>query len=265
MTWKNKVIRPLGDPRIHTALNCMARGCPRLPREPFQADMLDAELNATTQFFFNEERNVQVDPARKAVRFNQILEFYTEDFLKKAPSLIAYANSTAPRPSRKTGKSSSFPTTGASTRNEGMAPLTGRAAARLALRFAIGLLLLATSLGKLFDIQGFQGVLKTYQAFPDGVLLPLSLAIPLAELGLAVWLFIARSPAAAAAVSAGLHLLYACWSAISVLRGLKLSNCGCFGVYWPRPLGWSTVIEDLVLAGASLALAVLSHKKLEAR
>jgi hypothetical protein len=89
---ENKVIRPLGDPRIHTALNCMARGCPRLPREPFQADMLDAELNATTQFFFNEERNVQVDPARKAVRFNQILEFYTEDFLKKAPSLIAYAN-----------------------------------------------------------------------------------------------------------------------------------------------------------------------------
>jgi hypothetical protein len=38
------------------------------------------------------DRNVQLDPARKVVRINQILEFYKEDFLKKAPSLIAYVN-----------------------------------------------------------------------------------------------------------------------------------------------------------------------------
>ena len=87
---ENKVIRPLGDPRVHSALNCMARGCPRLPREPFQADMLDAELEATTQYFFNEERNVQLDPARKVIRVSQILEFYREDFLEKAPSLHAF-------------------------------------------------------------------------------------------------------------------------------------------------------------------------------
>ena len=89
---ENKIIRPLGDPRVHAALNCMARGCPRLPREPFRADMLDAELQATTQFFFSEERNVRLEPETKTVVFNQILEFYKEDFLKKAPSLIAFAN-----------------------------------------------------------------------------------------------------------------------------------------------------------------------------
>ena len=89
---ENKVIRPLGDPRVHAALNCMAKGCPRLPREPFRADLLDAELQATTQYFFNEERNVRLEPEKKTVRFNQILQFYKEDFLKKAPSLIAFAN-----------------------------------------------------------------------------------------------------------------------------------------------------------------------------
>jgi len=89
---ENKVIRPLGDPRIHAALNCMAKGCPRLPREPFRAEILDAELQATTQYFFGEERNVRLDPEKKTVRFNQILEFYRDDFLKKAPSLIAFAN-----------------------------------------------------------------------------------------------------------------------------------------------------------------------------
>jgi hypothetical protein len=89
---ENKIVRPMGDPRVHFALNCMVRGCPRLPREPFRADQLDMELEATAQYFLNEERNVKVEADKQTVRFSQILQFYTEDFLKKAPSLIAYAN-----------------------------------------------------------------------------------------------------------------------------------------------------------------------------
>ncbi len=90
--FENKVIRPIGDPRVHFALNCMARGCPRLPREPFRADLLDPELEACAQYFFNEDRNVKLEPDSKTVRLSQILQFYTDDFLKKAPSLIAYVN-----------------------------------------------------------------------------------------------------------------------------------------------------------------------------
>ncbi|MCA1582466.1 MAG: DUF547 domain-containing protein [Acidobacteria bacterium] len=89
---ENKIVRPMGDPRVHFALNCMVRGCPRLPREPFRADQLDMELEATAQYFLNENRNVQPEPDRQTVRFSQILQFYTDDFLKKSPSLVAYAN-----------------------------------------------------------------------------------------------------------------------------------------------------------------------------
>ena len=89
---ENKIIRPMGDPRVHFALNCMVRGCPRLPREAFRADQLDMELEATAQYFLNEDRNVQVDASKETVRFSEILKFYTDDFLKKAPSLAAYAN-----------------------------------------------------------------------------------------------------------------------------------------------------------------------------
>ena len=56
---ENKIIRPMGDPRVHFALNCMVRGCPRLPREPFRADQLDLELEASAQYFLNEPRNVE--------------------------------------------------------------------------------------------------------------------------------------------------------------------------------------------------------------
>ena len=90
--YENKVIRPLGEERVHFALNCMAVSCPRLPRVPFEAKTLDADLEREAQRFFNEDRNVEVDAAKRSVRFSQILDFYPSDFLAKAPSLIAYAN-----------------------------------------------------------------------------------------------------------------------------------------------------------------------------
>ena len=89
---ENKVIRPMGDPRVHVALNCMARGCPRLPREPFEPQKLDAQLDRQAKQFYNEKRNVDPRPDVQTVRLSQILQFYTEDFTRKAPSLIAYVN-----------------------------------------------------------------------------------------------------------------------------------------------------------------------------
>ena len=91
-TVENRSVRPLGDPRVHFALNCMVRGCPRLPREPFEAERLEEQLDAAARLFFSEARHVELHPDRNTVRFSKILDFYTADFLAKAPSLIAYAN-----------------------------------------------------------------------------------------------------------------------------------------------------------------------------
>jgi hypothetical protein len=89
---ENSIIRPLGEPRVHFALNCMVRGCPRLPRRPFEGATLDADLDAGARLFFSEERNVRLDAPRQAVFLSQILEWYAKDFLKRAPSLSAYVN-----------------------------------------------------------------------------------------------------------------------------------------------------------------------------
>ena len=43
--YENKVIRPVGDPRVHFVLNCMVVDFPRLPDKPFARDMLDSQLN----------------------------------------------------------------------------------------------------------------------------------------------------------------------------------------------------------------------------
>lgn len=90
--FENNVIRPIGEEKVHFALNCMVVGCPRLPRAAFSADELQRQLDIAARAFIAEERNVRVDPVNRKLWLSAIFEFYTEDFLAHAPSLIAYVN-----------------------------------------------------------------------------------------------------------------------------------------------------------------------------
>ncbi len=89
---EDDVIRPIGEERIHFALNCMVRGCPRLPREPFRPERLESQLAAAAREFCGSAYHVRPDPANRAVQLSQIFDFYTRDFLAKAPNLVAYVN-----------------------------------------------------------------------------------------------------------------------------------------------------------------------------
>jgi len=92
-SYENDVIRPLNEPRVHFALNCSARSCPRLPRQPFSAGDLEAQLTREARLFFAQPENFRVDHADRSVTLSAILDFYPEDFVPRhALSLIAYAN-----------------------------------------------------------------------------------------------------------------------------------------------------------------------------
>jgi len=113
----------------------------------------------------------------------------------------------------------------------------------------------ATALTKLLDIQGFASILASYRLFPSPLLAPIGLALALAELAVAVGLAqraISRPAALAALV---LSLGNAVVLSVTLWRGIALANCGCFGVYWARPLQPWTPAEDLVLAGLALLAA----------
>lgn len=90
--FENGVIRPLGDPRVHFALNCMAVSCPRLPRVAFTGKALDRELDQAARAFIAEARNLRLDPQRRVVSLSAIFDLYAKDFLAQAPSLIGYIN-----------------------------------------------------------------------------------------------------------------------------------------------------------------------------
>ncbi len=102
-SFENDVIRPYtrarNDPRVHFALNCSAVSCPVLPRRPFAAETLDAELERETRAFFARRENFRVDVAERTVWLSELLNFYPEDFVPRpAASLLAYANRYVPEP-----------------------------------------------------------------------------------------------------------------------------------------------------------------------
>lgn len=92
--YENKVIRPLGEPRSHFALNCMVKDCPRLPQQPFTAENLDAELDAASVEFFGKPIHLNIDHNKKRIYISSILKFYTEDFVAsgKKKDLPNYIN-----------------------------------------------------------------------------------------------------------------------------------------------------------------------------
>lgn len=92
---EDNVIRPLGDERIHFALNCMVVACPRLPQEAFRPARLEAQLQAARVEFCDSPYHVRPQPADRAVFLSAIFQFYTGDFVPtKAPDLVTYVNRT---------------------------------------------------------------------------------------------------------------------------------------------------------------------------
>lgn len=121
------------------------------------------------------------------------------------------------------------------------------------LRVAIGLILLATGIGKLLDVPGFMNVLRSYESFPYWSLPVIAVTFVIIELRLAEWLLVGKNLAGAALASTILHAMFTGWAALTLLRGIAVPNCGCFGVFLARPLTWSTVLEDFVMVAASFS------------
>lgn len=130
----------------------------------------------------------------------------------------------------------------------------------IVLQFGLGLLLLITGIGKLLDVQGFISIIDTYQVSPDWMQPPLAVLIVGSELKIAESLQRGNNVRAAAIASTILHALFSIVAVTTLLRGIAVPNCGCFGVFMGRPLTWQTLFEDICLLGASIALVLLSNR-----
>ncbi len=107
---------------------------------------------------------------------------------------------------------------------------------------------MTTAIGKLLDNRGFAKVIETYQFdLPKAILLPFALLISLTELYFAIQIFRNNHPKLNAWFAILSHFGYTVLAIVTLSRGIQLQNCGCFGVFWARPMTNQTVVEDATL------------------
>lgn len=75
---EHELLRPMGDPRVHFAINCASRSCPRLAATPYLAATLEADLQRATAAFVGDPSQLRVTDG--AVVLNPILDWFAADF-----------------------------------------------------------------------------------------------------------------------------------------------------------------------------------------
>ena len=138
--------------------------------------------------------------------------------------------------------------------------ITNKVALR-SLQYFIASVLLLTGIGKLLDVPGFVDVLVTYQAIPGWGLHLVAVTMVLVELRISEWLFRDKTLIRGAMSSLMLHFIFFLWATVTLLRGVSVPNCGCFGVFFARPLTIVTLVEDMVLVLASFFLLRLALRR----
>src|SRR5262245_2329396 len=131
--------------------------------------------------------------------------------------------------------------------------MTPRRAFGLPLRTLFCVLMLTTALGKLLDNRGFAAVIGSYQfPIPEAPPLPLGVVGSPVEPAIGIAILTGFQLRTAALATVAVHVGYLGLAVVTNLRGIALTNCGCFGVFLARPMTWYTVLEDAILLALSL-------------
>lgn len=85
---EHRILRKLGEPRIHFAAVCASKGCPPLPPRAYTAAELDAQLSATARKFFANPANLRLNEAEQAVAVSQLFSWYGSDFAATPAGVI---------------------------------------------------------------------------------------------------------------------------------------------------------------------------------
>lgn len=90
---EHTLLRPLGEPRIHMAINCASRSCPPLAVQPYLVATLDVQLEATARAFVANPYHVRLQEG--VVRINPLLDWFGEDFIASG-GVRAFLSARAP-------------------------------------------------------------------------------------------------------------------------------------------------------------------------
>lgn len=76
---EHEILRPMGDARIHFAINCAALSCPDLRDEPYKASILDAQLDEQVRLTLNNpSKGFRME--NEVVYVTKVMDWFSEDF-----------------------------------------------------------------------------------------------------------------------------------------------------------------------------------------
>jgi len=87
---ERSIIIPLGEPRIHFAINCASGSCPKLLSEAYQAEKLEQQLEKVTKDFINDSTRNEFDQDKKIARLSKIFDWFKADFSDHSGSVQKY-------------------------------------------------------------------------------------------------------------------------------------------------------------------------------
>lgn len=77
---EHELLRPLHEPRVHFAIVCASRGCPRLLNRAYQSSDLEQQLRQNSRNFFADPQKLNYDSSTGRLRLSPILKWYARDF-----------------------------------------------------------------------------------------------------------------------------------------------------------------------------------------
>lgn len=91
-------LRPMGDPRIHFAINCASFSCPPLLDVAIEPKQLEEQLEKMTKAFFKDEaRGLSVKTtttffgaSKTRVYISKLFSWFAQDFIETDGSILAY-------------------------------------------------------------------------------------------------------------------------------------------------------------------------------
>jgi len=88
-TIEHKILRPMGDPRIHFAIVCASQSCPKLLNHAYEPSTLEDQLKNVTTVFINDPLKNNIN--KSSVKISKIFKWFKTDF-PKSEAFIAFLN-----------------------------------------------------------------------------------------------------------------------------------------------------------------------------
>ena len=87
---RSLLIPDFREPRVHFAIVCASRSCPKLRSEAYQAGRLDEQLDDSARAFINDPARNRFDRVNKVASLSMIFSWFEADFVAQSGSVLGY-------------------------------------------------------------------------------------------------------------------------------------------------------------------------------